>query len=280
MKVKLIVCCHKESARGDDLVVTVKAGAALGREEVVCDFSDDEGENISEKNARYNELTVLYWAWKNPALLGDPDVIGLMHYRRYFLLDEKVKDAVLRTDAPEDLFREKACIDAERAEALLSKGDFICPRPVRRSSVYKQYARSHKREDLDAATDILKRLFPDYADTAEEYLDGKECFFFNMFVFPKEIFLRYCAFIFPILEAFERERGERGRLYVSERLTGIFIRKLIKEGKSPVFLPVLCREEGRLRAFRKAWKESGSIKEKAIAVLRLMIRRPREGRRI
>ncbi|MSL72264.1 DUF4422 domain-containing protein, partial [Escherichia coli] len=43
-------------------------------------FHDDEGENISNLNPRYCELTTQYWAWKNE----DADYYGFCHYRRYF----------------------------------------------------------------------------------------------------------------------------------------------------------------------------------------------------
>ena len=42
---------------------------------------DNTGDNISEKNQSYCELTGIYWAWKN---LKNVDYIGLCHYRRYF----------------------------------------------------------------------------------------------------------------------------------------------------------------------------------------------------
>lgn len=276
--IKLLVCCHREGEKGDDLIVTVKAGAALGVSDAICDFSDDTGENISAANAAYNEMTVAYWAWKNYAVLGDPDYIGLMHYRRYFYLDERKKDAVLRTDAPKGLLREKALLSEEKLGDLLERGDFVCPRPLMRRSVYKQYALTQDRRDLDLAVDILNRLSPEYAETARRYLAGKECYFFNMFIFPREIFMRYCAFIFPILDEFVREKGETGRLFISERLTGVFIAKLIEEGLQPICLPVLFDEKGG--SFRQKWAKAKGLKAKALTVARVFVRRRGEWRRI
>ena len=57
----------------------VQAGAQ-GKASIEGLRRDDEGDNISDKNPYYCELTPLYWAWKNT----DADHIGLVHYRRHF----------------------------------------------------------------------------------------------------------------------------------------------------------------------------------------------------
>ena len=50
---------------------------------------DETGDNISDKNRFYSECTALYWAWNNYNELGNPDYIGLMHYRRHFVFNEE-----------------------------------------------------------------------------------------------------------------------------------------------------------------------------------------------
>lgn len=47
--------------------------------------------NLSCLNRDINEWSVIYWAWKNYEALGNPDYIGLMHYRRLFDFRGKAK---------------------------------------------------------------------------------------------------------------------------------------------------------------------------------------------
>ena len=78
MEIKVIIAAHKQYLMPDkECYLPVQVGRALHPD--VGYIPDNTGDNISEKNPYYCELTGLYWAWKNlPA-----DVIGLVHYRRY-----------------------------------------------------------------------------------------------------------------------------------------------------------------------------------------------------
>ena len=50
--------------------------------------NDKEGENISEKNSSYGELTFHYWFWKNKIdNLKKNEWFGFCHYRRFFVKD-------------------------------------------------------------------------------------------------------------------------------------------------------------------------------------------------
>lgn len=67
--------------------VPIMGGKALG--DIPEKFSDmqgdDTGENLSELNPYICEMSQLYWAWKHLNELGNPDHIGLCHYRRIII---------------------------------------------------------------------------------------------------------------------------------------------------------------------------------------------------
>ena len=73
-----------------DVFVPVLGGAAVSKVTKLADglmFRDNQGKNISELTRQVNEHTVLYWMRYHYDLLGDPDMVGLCHYRRHFDVD-------------------------------------------------------------------------------------------------------------------------------------------------------------------------------------------------
>ena len=87
MDIRLYVMTHKKIAEiPDPLYIPMQVGKA-GKEDFGY-VGDDTGDNISAKNNRYCELTGMYWLWKNVKC----DIIGVCHYRRYFIKDEKLLD--------------------------------------------------------------------------------------------------------------------------------------------------------------------------------------------
>ena len=80
-KSKILVCCHKKAeVYSDDIYTPIHVGKALHPNLNLGFMTDNIGENISEKNDSFCELTAQYWAWKNLRC----KYIGLCHYRRYF----------------------------------------------------------------------------------------------------------------------------------------------------------------------------------------------------
>ncbi|MEL7568547.1 MAG: DUF4422 domain-containing protein [Eubacteriaceae bacterium] len=252
-KVKILIAYHKpdENLFNDEILTPIHVGRAIARNrlpEKNESFSwmeshmigDDTGENISNKNFNYNEMTALYWAWKNYDTIGNPDYLGLMHYRRHFIFkggERSLYECVKKDDNYHSYlgYSEQAIIQ------LLDHYDFIAPktqRPGFDATVYEHYKMNHYVEELDDALTIIKQHYPEMTSSAEKYLNGKDAYYYNMFILPRELFFQYAQWIFDIMSKFEKdiEKNNR-RFFLSERLTGIFITYLIDQGKKGCFLP-------------------------------------------
>ena len=83
-KIKIYVVCHKPSYVPENpYLYPIQVGTALSKSPLEGMLHDNEGDNISDRNKSYCELTAQYWAWKNE----DADYYGFFHYRRYFAFD-------------------------------------------------------------------------------------------------------------------------------------------------------------------------------------------------
>ena len=74
-------------------VINVKYGipievGAQNRTSFIYPIHDDTGDNISQENEYYGELTGLYWVWKN-VKIEDTDIIGFCHYNKALNISSK-----------------------------------------------------------------------------------------------------------------------------------------------------------------------------------------------
>ena len=77
--IKIFVCHHKNSPFiKTNSLIPIHAGKANSNLELGI-IGDNTGDNISERNGSWCELTVIYWMWKNV----QADYYGLFHYRRF-----------------------------------------------------------------------------------------------------------------------------------------------------------------------------------------------------
>lgn len=144
---------------------------------------DDTGDNISDKNPLYSELTGLYWIWKN---YTGADYLGLCHYRRYFLNNNGT------------LMAESDYMD------ILSKYDVIVAKAGLGDYDYRTvYARSHDIHNLDLTGDAIQELYPEYYETFQSVMNDHYCYIGNLFVAPASLFRSYCEWLFTIFFALE-----------------------------------------------------------------------------
>ena len=111
MNIKILVVAHKQcEIPKDDVYLPIQVGKVLHPDLNLGYQPDNDGENISEKNPYYSELTAIYWAWKNLKA----DYIGLVHYRRYLGMKHG-KD------------KWQCLLTKEEAQALCKEHDIILP---------------------------------------------------------------------------------------------------------------------------------------------------------
>lgn len=195
MDVTIIVATHKPYAMPqDDLYLPLHVGAQ-GKAPIGF-TGDNTGENISEKNPTFCELTGLYWAWKNL----DAEYIGLAHYRRHF--------GGSRKGAPME-----RVLTRRQAEILLRGKDGLLPglRKYYIETLYDHYAHTCHVEPLDVAGDIIREKYPEYAEAFAALKTRRSAHMFNMFVLRREHLDAYCTWLFSIL--FELERRVDARQY-------------------------------------------------------------------
>lgn len=240
--IKIFVVCHKPSFVPDNpLLLPIQVGASLASQELSDMLHDNTGDNISDKNKSYCELTAQYWAWKN----ASADYYGFFHYRRYLAFNPELK----KDDGWGNIAYERITTEVEQEIGLnpeqmrkyIEGYDIVTVRgrqyPRIKVSgtpmdIYHEYgvADFQHRKDLDTALAVLKEKYPEYQKSAETYMHSTIAYECNMFIMEREEYLRYCAWLFDIL--FETEKRldlsdysvEEYRVmgYLAERLFGIY----------------------------------------------------------
>ncbi|EAI2525468.1 TPA: DUF4422 domain-containing protein [Campylobacter jejuni] len=271
--IKILVGYHKPAELlKDDILTPIHLGRALATEaskdgemskedfQWMCEnmIGDDTGDNISHLNRYLNELTGIYWAWKNYDKLGNPDYIGYAHYRRHFIISDNISDLVLHENGWPFIesikniynYRYDALYDIIKDIDLIIPEKFYLDSPLN-LNFYKYkciedwypgivYHKQNVR--LTIGYKLLIYLLKNnekYKNEVENFISGTSYYPCNMFIMKKELFFSYCSFIFELIflvydimkEDLEvRNTHEKRELgFCAEYLTSIFIQKNIKE---------------------------------------------------
>ena len=205
-------------------------------------LGDDTGDNISALNRWLNELTALYWMWKNTRHA----IIGLNHYCRFF------------TTADDRHFAVEKFLSREAAEEILRDFDIIVAENRRAYLTVSCWQKMMSGGDLEA---FIARVFkkhialkqPDYLDAFERVSEAYTAFQYEMFITRRNIFEAYCEWLFSFLldvteEIFAKtniRQIDNPRKY---RVVGMFSERLMtvwlwKNRLRLKRLPVLFRED-------------------------------------
>jgi len=205
-------------------------------------LKDNIGDNISHKNKNYNELTALYWLWKNKS---NEDIVGLNHYRRYLDVYEPKKKLFSRLKR--DVFLEQnsnrinKINNSEKyqlqVKKILKKKDVILPIKMdyshngKYTSLANDYCTHHIKEDWDVLIEVILEKYPVYEESIKMYLYNNTLIYgMNMFIASYSWTNKYCNWLFDILFEVEKRIEISKDLYqkrvfgfMSERLMTLYV---------------------------------------------------------
>ena len=213
ISIKILCCYHKRNFLiKNDIIVPIHVGRTIAKEAskdgIISDkeyqwlldnmIGDDTGDNISVLNRNFAEITAVYWAWKNYDQLGNPDYIGLTHYRRLFDLKNSTKSLKYNKNILKNLG-----LTYEYLSKMIEDNSVIIPKEFKK-----------KKEDIsidDIENTFLNKeitfdkkykniLLKGIADLKNNYL----IHYGNIFILNKKQFFEYCEFIFNILFSMQK----------------------------------------------------------------------------
>ena len=179
----------------------IQAGTALTDTRLDgCEIFDDQGEDISDLNKQFCELTALYWLWKN----CEDAVIGLEHYRRRFLLPKMWADM--------------------RFDVILPVPLYVHP------SLQTNYLNRHDPAPWNAMLEYMREHMPHEYPLAKDFFENNGLYSpCNMLIARRGVLDDLCSWLFPVLFAVHDRIGSLDDPYqnrypgfLSERLISLF----------------------------------------------------------
>ena len=214
--VKVFMCtshynkADNKTADLPDWVIPVQGGAAL-TDSCIAEIRDDMGDNISDKNRLYSEMSVTYWAWKN---VKNTSYKGLCHYRRRFILSNQEVDALSNSDVD-------VILTTPRVTTYGLRHLFVDEYPLTTNNF------------LEDVTNAVEQIYPGEGKRFASYLDNRFYYPNNMLIAQACVFDDYCEWIFGILFELEdtyRKKDipikDRSIGYAAELLTGYYFMKM------------------------------------------------------
>ena len=188
----------------------VMGGAAAydGSRAAEMEYDDEEADNISRHNRLYSELTVAHWLWKKAPKVK---YLGLCHYRRHFVLTERIRQAMAEG----------------KVDVLLTTPRLTFP------NVHKYFATlpvtTMDEQDFQLMLRLIGQDDPEIVKYAQDFLEGQVHYPNNMVIAKRDIYLDYCSFMFKVLQGMQEHYKEKGTPrpdrylgYVGELLTTVY----------------------------------------------------------
>ncbi len=184
----------------------IQVGCALTDKRIDASVFDNENENISGRNIQFCELTALYWIWRN----AKESIVGLEHYRRFFLIPDNFETV----------------INQNKIDVILPVPLYVAP------NLQENYLSRHANKPWNDMLKVLSSLYPDDTLSSQEYFKQGLYSPCNMIIARKDVFDKFCNWLFPMLFEIVRLNGtledryqNRYPGFLSERLMSYYFDK-------------------------------------------------------
>lgn len=189
-------------------------------------FDKPETDNINHINLQINELTGLYWIWKNT----DDDIVGLCHYRRFFF--DEIDDSIMSW---------------EKAQKIVKSNELI----VQNWYTFGKSLKANLQEHFPGHYATFMKYYAIF--TAQEpglanYLDTERFNPQHLFVGRRDFVERYSEWLFPLIipiaEQFKAEDAGKCDEMIYQRMVSYFSERLLtyylqKSGQKYIEYPVI-----------------------------------------
>jgi len=241
-RIKIFVAHHKPwYIYEDDVYVPIQVWKKASKVDLWI-LWDDTGDNISEKNNNYAELTAQYWVWKNYDL-RDVDYVWLCHYRRYMIYRFKYnpfrfwnnwkKDHNLYGKIKQSIkYMFWIYIDRPIDKKIIQYSSYSLKKYLRKNNYDIFVSKRNPRNPLhklwleneilwNTLYEVIRDKYPEYTETIKK-IEGlvlwNGC---NIWVLKKEVFIEYNEWLFSILFEFEKKINQKNlmKLCLEEPMT-------------------------------------------------------------
>lgn len=195
---------------------------AVNKENPQHFITDADGDNISDLNPQFCELTAVYNIWKNRS----SNNVGLVHYRRFFSEYHHASHmywATLIKGTPkpikEALLSQKLNDGYDWVLATLQVGG--------QGSLWDQFAHFHHEKDMLLTRQIIQDRHPETLVAFDQVMKQPTASFYNMFYTSKHNLEEYCQWLFDVLFHVQKLVDMTGYDQYQQRLYGFLSERLL-----------------------------------------------------